>query len=205
MHTTQRMFLQSILATVLLLCAVLSCHAVDDNKVKLREILDQRDALIVHDDQLLGVVGGEFTGNVSVSTITCWVHGQETKKVTGIYISVTNPVKDAKKEEDGEVAETVSIRGYIDIDELPALSDALAAMVQISNTWDDKNKSRHLTFITRDDVVVGINQYDENFKTIYISGMEDETLYCFFDTPEHFLTIKGLVDKAIRQLNGKII
>jgi len=166
--------------------------------VKLREFLDQRNVVIESQQTELGTVTDKYNATVTFYTLMCSSPSTKPNSMQGMEIVMMYPKAENAKE--GE--EPTSVSAYLDYDELSVFKESIGAIVNVVDDWGDAKSLYTVTLKSRDDFTIRISKYPgADACVVGVSGYDGKDfVFTFFDTPQHLLSIKGYIEKALKVL-----
>lgn len=160
---------------------------------KLETFLAKKGMLIVKEFNELGKVGVGGTGKISVNALVAYRPGEESQRVRGLIIEVTEPTTSVYAR---------SNTSFVDPDEIEDLSKAIAYMVDLSEKWKNIDKEySEVIFFTKGDFRIGFYQKGTKQRVVASSGYIGKRA-CELSM-EHLTSIKAFVDNGAEVLKGK--
>jgi len=158
---------------------------------KLEVFLAKKGKLIVKDFYKLGEVVCQ-NGKIEFSAIVIYEPGQESQRIRGLKIEVT---------EGGRYE--VSHTSFLDLEEIESLSKALEYMAGLSAKWQGiKKEYTEVVFSTKGDFKIGFFQKGTEQVSFSSSGYIGKAS-CFFSSIQDLSSVKTIVDKGLKLLNEK--
>lgn len=163
--------------------------------VKLREFLDQRNVVIESQQTELGTITDKYNATITFYSLVCSSPTTKPNTMQGMEIVMGYP----KEKEDEE---PTSVSAYLDYDELSVFKESIGTIVNVVDDWEDAKSLYTVTLKSRDDFTIRISKYPSaDMCVVGVSGYDGKDfVFTFFETPQHLLSIKGYIEKALKVL-----
>lgn len=187
----------TILCTLLLFPAFALAQAgkaatAKEPATKLEEFLAKKGKLIVKEFYDLGEVTGRYGSKIELKALVIYEPGQDSQKVRGLKIQVTEGGRYEK-----------SNTSFLDLEEVESLSKAIGYMANLSSKWKGISKKyTEIIFSTRGDFQIGFYQKGSKQAAFSSAGYIGKA-GCFFASMNDLNSVKLLTDKGIEILKGK--